>query len=296
TERLASVVNQLLATNKKLEKEISERKEAEEALRKSEAELKELLEKEKELNELKSRFVSMASHEFRTPLSTILSSVELVEAYHKTEHQPNREKHIARIKKSVNHLTSILNDFLSLSRLEEGYVQIQPDTFSLDAFCEDVFEQFRDQLRPGQHFVHHGTTDVEITTDKKCLQHILINLLSNASKYSGNNAPIHCTTRVENNRLHLTIRDEGMGIPEQDQKHLFTRFFRAHNVENIKGTGLGLYIVRRYVKLLKGEIRFESEVGRGTVFYVEIPLTSGLQSAGADTGQQPSQTTNNEQK
>ena len=273
TEKIANIINQLLATNKQLEKEIKDRTEVEQALLKSEAELKELLENEKELGLLKSRFVSMASHEFRTPLSTILSSIELVEAYKKPEHQPKREKHIGRIKNSVTHLTSILNDFLSLSRLEEGHIYAEPETFVFKDFCEDLIDEFKDQLKPQQKLQHIGNSDSQqVLLDKKCLKHILFNLLSNATKYSPEGATIHCQTDLSETLLKITIQDEGIGIPLEDQKHLFTRFFRAHNVENIKGTGLGLYIVLRYVDLLKGKIDFESTEGIGTTFFVEIPI------------------------
>ena len=273
TEKIAKIINQLLATNKQLEKEITERKEVEAALRNSEAELKELLEKEKELNELKSRFVSMASHEFRTPLSTILSSIELVEAYTKSEHQSKRAKHIDRIKNTVNHLTSILNDFLSLSRLEEGHIQSEPELFVFKDFCEDMIDEFKEHLKPNQKLAHQGIrSERQIWLDKKCLKHILHNLLSNATKYSKDGTTIHCTTETTDQMLKIKIRDEGIGIPLADQKHLFTRFFRAHNVENIKGTGLGLHIVRRYVELLKGSMRFESKEGKGTTFFIELPL------------------------
>ncbi len=275
TEKIANIINQLLATNKQLEKEIKDRKEVEEALLKSEAELKELLEKEKELSLLKSRFVSMASHEFRTPLSTILSSIELVEAYKKAEQQPKREKHIGRIKNTVNHLTSILNDFLSLSRLEEGHIHAEPETFVFKDFCEDLIDEFQEQLKPHQQLLHEGINENQkILLDKNCLKNILFNLLSNATKYSNVGATIYCHTELNENLLKITIKDEGIGIPLEDQKHLFTRFFRAHNVENIKGTGLGLHIVLRYLDLLKGKINFESIEGKGTTFFVEIPIQS----------------------
>lgn len=273
TEKLAKVVDQLLSVNKKLGHEIEERQSVEEALRKSEAELKELLEKEKELNELKSRFVSMASHEFRTPLSTILSSIELVEAYQKAEQQPKREKHIARIKNAVNHLTSVLNDILSLSKLEEGRIALNPEFIPFDEFCKDIVGDLSLHLKPGQQINHQAVGGEEIVhMDKKSLRHIIVNLLSNAIKYSNENKPIDCETKIEDGKLMIKIRDYGIGIPKEDHKHLFTRFFRAHNVENIKGTGLGLNIVRRYVQLLNGEITFESEEGKGTEFLVTIPV------------------------
>lgn len=277
TEKLAEVVNRLIATNKALEREVRERKSVENALRRQEKELQSSLEKEKELSELKTRFVSMASHEFRTPLSTILSSVELVEAYVKESQQAKRQKHIDRIKESVNNLNNILNDFLSLSRLEEGRVITEPESFDFNAFCEQVLDEIRLMLKPGQNIHHEGLDEKLIVhLDKKILKNILINLLSNAVKYSPEGSTVYCRVNKGETYLQIDIEDEGIGIPEHDQQYLFTRFFRAHNVENIKGTGLGLNIVRRYLDLLEGSIDFRSELGKGSVFMVSIPL-SGLE-------------------
>jgi len=273
TDKLAKVVDQLLSTNKKLGDEIEERQAVAEALRKSEAELKELLEKEKELSELKSRFVSMASHEFRTPLSTILSSVKLVKAYQKTEQQEKREKHISRIKKSVAHLTGVLNDFLSLSKLEEGKINLNPEQFEFEEFCQEIIEDLRLHLKKGQSISHNAVgIQKGVFLDKNSLRHIFFNLTSNAIKYSPENSVIQCETVINDEYLMVKIKDQGIGIPKEDQKHLFTRFFRAHNVENIKGTGLGLNIVRRYVEMLNGEISFISEENKGTEFLVKIPV------------------------
>jgi two-component system sensor kinase FixL len=274
TEELAEAVNQLLNINKQLEYEIQERKAVESALRKSEQELRKAYEKEKELNELKSRFVSMASHEFRTPLSAILSSADIIEAYTTTEHQAKRERHTGRIKSAVSNLTGILNDFLSLSRLEEGKIQPQPTLFVINTFCRALIEELNGLLKPGQQIHFHGSEDETfVSIDRAFLRNILINLFSNAIKYSPPGKPIQFHLRVENGWLSFSIADEGIGIPEEEQQHLFTRFFRAHNVENIQGTGLGLNIVRRYVDLMGGTIRFESQLGRGATFYVDIPCS-----------------------
>lgn len=272
TEKLANVVDKLLATNEQLGNEVREREAVENSLRQREAELEEALNKEKELNALKSRFVSMASHEFRTPLSTILSSIELVEAYQDADNT-RALKHITRIKSSVSTLTSILNDFLSLSRLEEGKVEAQPEWFNLQDFCLAVIDEMRGQLKRGQKIVHEESgTGRDIFLDKKFLKIVFFNLISNAIKYSPEDKPIRCITRIQENMLAIAIQDQGLGIPKEDQPHLFTRFFRAHNVENIQGTGLGLNIVKRYIELLNGTIRFESNLGFGTSFFVEIPL------------------------
>ena len=273
TEELAATVNQLLNNKKKLEFEIQERKIAEATLRKNELELRKAFEKERELNTLKSRFVSMASHEFRTPLSTILSSADLLEMYTTQEQQDKRIKHTTRIKSAVNNLISILNDFLSLSKLEEGKIEISPVEFNLEEFCEEVMDDVQALLKPGQVFQHHGLrSDTVIFLDKKMLKNILINLFSNAIKYSDPGKTIDCFVEIKDNELWVSVQDHGIGIPEEEQQHLFTRFFRAHNAENIPGTGLGLNIVKRYIELMNGSINFESIIGEGTTFHIHIPL------------------------
>lgn len=274
TEELANAVNQLLNINKKLEHEIQERRTIEAALRRSEQELRRAYEKEKELSELKSRFVSMASHEFRTPLSAILSSADLIEAYIRDDQQEKRLRHTARIKSSVANLTGILNDFLSLSKLEEGKVGVQPVHFLLFGFIDETLDEMTGLLKPGQHIRKDlPEEDVELFIDKKVLKNIFFNLLSNAIKYSDPGTPIDCRIQIDNRMMHLAVADQGIGIPKEEQQHVFTRFFRAHNAENIQGTGLGLNIVKRYVELCGGSITFESELGKGTTFSCILPLT-----------------------
>ncbi|MBK8562020.1 MAG: PAS domain-containing sensor histidine kinase [Saprospiraceae bacterium] len=275
TEELSDAVNRLLSLNQELQQEAEERRAAEDALRKKEVELLKALEKEKHLNELKSRFVSMASHEFRTPLSTVLSSADLAESYTGgEEHQEKRSKHLKRIKSAVSTLTAILNDFLSLSKLEENKVQAQAVYFRLTEFCAETEEEVHGLLKQGQHIIlEHDHCDEEVFLDKKILKNIIYNLMSNASKYSDAGMSIHCRIKVQDNLLYLEVEDHGIGIPEEDQPHLFERFFRAHNVENIQGTGLGLNIVKRYLTLMNGSISFESKHGKGTVFKVSIPLS-----------------------
>ncbi len=272
TEELAAAVNQLLNTNNQLKKEIQEREAAENALRASEQEIRKALAKEKELSELKSRFVSMASHEFRTPLSTILSSADLIEAYKLSEQQAKRERHTIRIKSAVVNLTNILNDFLSLSRFEEGKIQVSPVEFDIQDFCGEIMEEIKVLLKPEQSIEPLLECERQILVlDKKMLKNVFFNLLSNAIKYSDPGKKITCSIRTSADVLHISIADEGIGIPEEEQKHLFSPFFRAHNVENIQGTGLGLNIVKRYVELMQGNIHFESRLGQGTTFYISIP-------------------------
>lgn len=265
TEELRKSVDDLRNTNQSLQEQIKERKKAEEEVNKA-------LERERELNELKTKFVSIASHEFRTPLSTVLSSVSLVSQYKDRGDLEKIDKHIQRIKSSVNHLTSILNDFLSLGKLEEGKTDINPESFDLHYFFTEIQEETKPTLKEGQELVINNKLDKKtITSDKRILRNILFNLITNGSKYSGEGKKIYLTFQKLNGELMLEIRDEGFGIPKNEQKHLFERFFRASNVSNIQGTGLGLNIVKRYVDLLEGKIAFTSEEGKGSTFTIIIP-------------------------
>ncbi|MBL7870474.1 MAG: PAS domain S-box protein [Cyclobacteriaceae bacterium] len=249
-----------------LEDEVKERKKAEEEAHKA-------LEKERELNELKSKFVSIASHEFRTPLSTILSSTSLINQYNDLGDPDKVKKHVLRIKNSVNHLTSILNDFLSLGKLEEGKIDLQVDYFSPREFLDEVKEELKSILKSGQNIhIECQATSSMVYSDTRILRNIFFNLVSNASKYSGAEQNIYLSCSHDKKNISFKIRDEGIGIPFSDQKHMFERFFRASNADQIQGTGLGLNIVKRYTELLRGTITFTSECGKGTTFILEIPI------------------------
>lgn len=255
--------------NAELEAKVEERTAA---LRQRESELQRALGKERELNELKSRFLSMASHEFKTPLSTVLSSVELIELYKEETQQPKREKHIGRIKDAVNQLTEVLNDFLSLSKLEQGRVGVTDRLTDLRAIISTCVESSEGQLKPGQEVVLDLAPEPgRIVTDPKLLRHILINLISNAAKYSPPGMEITITTGLRDEGGFISVTDKGIGIPAEDQPYLFDRFFRARNVENVKGTGLGLNIVSHYIHLLEGEIEYKSELGKGSTFTIVLP-------------------------
>ena len=273
TEKLSDVVNKLLSSNQQLQHEIQERKAVEEALNKVESELRKALTKEQELGMLKSRFVSMASHEFRTPLSTILSSASLMIQYVKEEHQDKRQRHFQKIKSSVDILTTILNDFLSLSRLEEGRVDVNPEIFEIHEFCAETIDDVKNNIKHGQTLqLHYKNANIKVNLDKKLLKLILFNLISNASKYADEDTEIVCDVSINKNKLIISITDKGIGIPEEEQIHLFDRFFRASNATAIKGTGLGLHIVKRYAELMGGEITFESHLSKGSTFSVIFPL------------------------
>lgn len=247
-----------------LEKEVADRKKAEEETRKA-------LEKEREFNDLKTKFVSIASHEFRTPLSTILSSIALVDQYKQRNELDKIDKHTARVRSSVQHLTAILNDFLSLGKLEEGKVEVVNEVINLQTLFQDIIEEIKASLKEDQRIVV-TLNATSLISDSRILRNILFNLISNASKYSDPGKEIEITVSEEEGKLHLAIKDQGIGIPEEDHRHLFERFFRAGNVSNIQGTGLGLNIVKRYVELLNGTIAFTSEYQKGSTFTVSIPL------------------------
>ena len=230
------------------------------------------LEKEKELSELKSRFVAMASHEFRTPLTTILSSATLISKYKDEEGQAKRMRHVERIQSSVRNLTNILNDFLSLSKLEEGRVRHEVYSFNLVEFMAKVIDEVEPMTKANQKIIyqHQGTSET-ICLDGKLLRNILLNLLSNAIKYSNEGQSIEINSTITDKNISIEVRDYGIGIPQKDQLRLFKRFFRAENVANIQGTGLGLNIVKRYLKLMGGTITFESALNKGTSFTVLFP-------------------------
>lgn len=234
--------------------------------------LREALEREKELGELKSRFVSMASHEFRTPLSTILSSAYLISKYEQSEEQPKREKHIQRIVSSVNGLTDILNDFLSVGRIEEGRIQVRRVPINLEEWMDTVLGELRQLLKNGQQINHIHEGDGVLSLDPSLLRHIVQNLVSNAIKFSPDDAVIEIRTRRAGDLFSLSVSDRGIGISEEDQKHLFERFFRGANAINIQGTGLGLHIVSRYAELMNGHVSFRSRLHEGTTFTVTFDL------------------------
>jgi PAS domain S-box-containing protein len=241
--------------------------------KKAETELRSALEKEKELNELKSRFVSMASHEFRTPLSAVLSSAYLVSKYVKAEEQPQREKHIQRIVTSVTSLTEILNDFLSVGKIEEGNILPNFATFDIKEHMKEVTHDVQHLLKKGQQiaYVHTGK-DAMVCLDRSMLRHIVINLLSNAIKFSAESSTVEVVTEKKGGKLFISVKDQGIGVPAEDMQDLYKRFFRSSNVTNIQGTGLGLHIVSKYTELMNGVISCESKIGVGTKFTITFNI------------------------
>lgn len=236
-----------------------------------EKQLESSLIKEKDLNKLKSRFVSTASHEFRTPLSAVLSSIEIIEKHLENNETHKCKKHIHRIKESVFNLTEILNDFLSLDKLESGQITSILKYVDVTKLTKKTIDEAKPTLKEGQkiEYTHLGNTNFNM--DPKIFHSILLNLLSNASKYSGDKKVITLNVKASHEKINIEVKDQGIGIPEDDQKNIFSRLFRAKNAEAIGGTGLGLNILKKYIELSNGKICFESKENIGSTFYVEIP-------------------------
>ncbi len=275
---LAESTEKIRHINTELEQKVDSRtkmlRETLAELEASKEDLHKALKKERELGDLKSRFVTLASHEFRTPLSTILSSASLIGKYVRQEDDPKRQKHVDRIKEAVSNMRDILEDFLSLGKLEEGQIDVNMEHLSNEMLKEELLRvvSSMDQLRkPGQKIIFECTVGEDVRVDKKLMANILSNLLSNAIKFSPENSSILLKCEKRNGAFHFAVKDSGIGISAADQEHLFERFFRAQNASNIQGTGLGLNIVSKYLELMGGTIRCESTLNEGTTFLIEIP-------------------------
>lgn len=246
-------------------RDITERKQMENNLRQA-------LEKEKELNELKTRFVSMVSHEFRTPLTVIQTSAGLLDRYSNRLTEEKKSEQLGKIRAQIKRLTEMLDDILTLSRAETVGLEFAPVETDLVEFCRDIISDiaFTDKAHNIRFAVVRNSPKAFI--DSKLMRQAIMNLLSNAIKYSPPGTTIHVGLFGGKQAAMIQIRDEGIGIPEEDQKHLFDLFHRARNVGNIVGTGLGLAIVKRAVQAHSGRITFDSKVGVGTTFTVTIPI------------------------
>ena len=273
--QLEKITDDMRTLNSDLEAKVEERttilKEALQQLEESQYGLSQALDKERELNEIKSRFVSMASHEFRTPLSTVLSSASLLDKYTQTEDQEKRSKHVEKIRNSVKHLNTLLEDFLSLGKLDEGKIGLHFHEFNLEELIRDTLEELEPTLKQGQWLEYENPGEHIIASDKNLIRNILFNLVSNAIKFSDINAPVKILSEVDAGVTYITVQDKGLGISADDKEHLFSSFFRGKNAVNIQGTGLGLHIVKRYVDLLGGSISLESELNQGTTVRFSIP-------------------------
>ncbi|CAL2085171.1 PAS domain-containing sensor histidine kinase [Tenacibaculum sp. 190524A05c] len=265
TRNLKTTVDELEKINKELDEENKKRIEAEQKA-------KVALKKERELNELKTKFLSLVSHEFKTPLSGILTSSMLLAKYKLTEQQEKREKHLSIINNKVHYLNNILNDFLSIEKLEKGEVNYNLSSFSLQNVISETISNLDLLLKRGQEIiVKSDIIEDEIYQDIKIIELTISNLLSNAIKYSPEDTKITIATSQENRNTLIKVIDEGFGIPEKDQKNIFQRYFRAENVLLNEGTGIGLNIVKSHLENLGGTITFVSEEHKGSTFTIQIP-------------------------
>ena len=273
TGQLRESIHQLSSNNRALENEINERIEIEKKIKVREQELLNALEKERDLNLLKSRFVSIASHEFRTPLANILSSINLIEHYDTEETRDKRNNHLNKIKNNIHYLNGILNEFLTLTRIEEGKFNVKQEPIDLIQLIHEITEEFIQLKKPDQtiRMINLCGSDYQILSDQNCIRHIVNNLIANAVKYSGDASQIDIIIQDSVKHTEITVADDGIGIPESEQKFIFDIFYRGSNVLNIQGTGLGLNIVKKYLDVLHGNISFKSEENEGTQFTIKLP-------------------------
>lgn len=265
-EKIAQRTKTLEETVDKLKNEVEKRKTAE-------SKIKESLKKERELNELKTKFLSMVSHEFKTPLSGILTSATLIGKYKETHQQEKRDKHLKTIKSKIKYLDNILSDFLSIERLESGKTVYKFSTFPLSKVLNEVIYDANMLLKDGQSIEYPSDIDdIVVEFDEKILELILTNLINNAIKYSSENCTIYVTVETKKKYLIISVKDEGIGIPEKEQKHIFNRYFRAENALINAGTGIGLNIIKSHLDNLDGKITFSSTENKGSTFVVSIPL------------------------
>ena len=239
-------------------------------IKKIEEKMKQSLEKEKELGEMKSQFISMASHEFRTPLSTILSSVSLIEKYDKLGNSEKKKVHFEKVKNNIKSLTNMLNDTLTISKIEENVNELNISSFDARDLIQEVIEECEGLKKSKQDILVNFAGNNILKSDKKALKTIIANLLSNALKYSEDN--VRLSMNVESKSLEFSVIDNGIGIPEDEQDNMFERFYRAKNAINIQGTGLGLNIVNSYISMLNGEIQIQSQKDVGTQVFIKIPI------------------------
>ena len=236
--------------------------------------LRKSLSKEKELNYLKTKFIGLASHEFKTPLSAILSSTELMVKYADLDNIEKRNEHLSKIKSMINHLNNMLDDLLTLENIEAGEINLNITKFKLSSLIKDIYNNSKPFLKNNQKLIFINNEDCEISHDYKIITIILTNLLYNAIKYSKEKDVINVVLNTNKKNIYFSIEDQGIGIPENEQNLIFNRFFRAKNALYYPGTGIGLNIVKGYVQNLNGAISFESIENKGTIFRVQLPKIS----------------------
>ncbi|GAK91308.1 sensory transduction histidine kinase [Nonlabens ulvanivorans] len=264
-EKIEERTDSLNKAIESLQEEVVLRKEAERSAN-------EALQKEKELNELKTKFLSLVSHEFKTPISGILTSATLASKYTKEEHQEKRVKHLDTIKSKVKYLNTIIDDFLSIERLDTGKTNYKISSFPLSKVLNEVIYDANVHLKEGQTISYpKNADDITLEFDEKILELSLSNLIHNAVKYSGEQTIVDLRIIEKVNLLEIQIKDQGIGIPEHEQRFIFDRYFRAENVLLNPGTGIGLNIVQNHLKNLGSTISFQSKENEGSTFIISIP-------------------------
>ncbi|MBE0691380.1 MAG: PAS domain-containing sensor histidine kinase, partial [Anaerolineae bacterium] len=254
--------------------DVTERKKAEEDLRKAEL-LRMELDKEKELLQLKERFISVVSHEFRSPLAVIISSAELVHLYHDRMATDRQLKHVHEIMSQAEFMVGLLDDVLTVNKAQAGRLEFNPAPLNLVAYCEAMLERMQAVDKGKHNFVFTHTGDLsDVSLDAKLLQQILVNLLSNAIKYSPNGGDVRLEVHREHDDVMFLVSDQGIGIPADSLPYLYDPFYRANNTGDIGGTGLGTAIVMESLDLHKGTISCETEVDADTTFTVRLPASS----------------------
>ena len=268
TEQLSATVEELKVANQKRDIEIKKRIEAQNKI-------SDALKKEKELNDLKTKFLSLVSHEFKTPLSGILTSAMLLSKYKLEEQQERRDKHIKTITDKVHYLNNILNDFLSIEKLETGKVSYKLSNFMLTKIVDEVIYNANMLLKEGQIIKYpEGIDGLSLYQDEKIVELALSNLVHNAIKYSPEHSQISIQINQDKTTTTFSVKDNGIGIPEKDQKQIFNRYFRSENALLIQGTGIGLNIVKSHLNNLGGEINFFSAENKGSTFTIKLPNTA----------------------
>lgn len=264
-----------LTANFNVAKKISEFSEIDNSLSK-------LLQKEKKINEIRKQYLNIASHEFRTPLSIILSSAFILSKFEKAEQQEQREEQVKHIVSAVNFLRDIINDFLTLSKIEEGQLKISRANFNSKELISQTIKELSVVLKKGQKITYTHKGETNLFTDAGAFKHLLINILSNAIKFSPENAKIIVSSKFLDGEYKLSIKDHGFGISEEDQKNLFTPFFRGSNAKQISGTGLGLNIVQYYLDKMNGKIRVKSKIDNGTTIEISFKDVKEESALGSD--------------
>lgn len=248
-----------------------ERQRAEQATRDWELTRMELL-KEREISDLKSQFITLVSHEFRTPLTIINTSSELLERYGDKLSVEKRNKHLGNIRESIQHITGLLDDVVLAGNVQTGTIRIEYQSFDLQQYLQEIIQTFQNSIHPTQNILFLPVGNHEkVISDKHLLHEIVWNLLTNAVAYSPPESKIMIQLKTGEESSMIQVSDQGIGIPKEDQERIYNVFYRGSNISNRSGTGLGLYIAKHCLDLLGGAIQFESEQKKGTTFYVTVP-------------------------